>query len=117
MFVKDNKEFLENKNYICNFNNIFILKENHNKIKKNRIKTSQIKDPEIIKTFYCPITYEIMIDPVITSDGFTYERSAIHRWFRDHDTNPMTNTVLFNKMLIPNRILKSMIERFKKLIK
>jgi hypothetical protein len=28
-------------------------------------------------SFYCPITAEIMKDPVIATDGNTYERNAI----------------------------------------
>lgn len=31
--------------------------------------------------FLCPITFELMIDPVIASDGHTYERSAIEKWY------------------------------------
>jgi hypothetical protein len=31
----------------------------------------------------CPITYELMTDPVVTSTGHTYERSAIERYIRD----------------------------------
>ena len=33
--------------------------------------------PRLSKGFLCPITKEIMIDPVITSDGYTFERHAI----------------------------------------
>ena len=29
--------------------------------------------------FVCPITEELMDDPVIASDGYTYERAAIER--------------------------------------
>jgi hypothetical protein len=31
--------------------------------------------------YLCPITQEIMLDPVITEDGETYERKAIQDWF------------------------------------
>ena len=30
----------------------------------------------------CPITYEIMEDPVIAYDGHSYERKAIKEWYR-----------------------------------
>ena len=42
----------------------------------------------------CPITSRIMKDPVRCSDGRTYERSAIERWFRIHGTSPMTRHAL-----------------------
>ena len=32
--------------------------------------------------YLCPITTEIMTDPVTTLDGFTYERAAIAEWLR-----------------------------------
>ena len=30
--------------------------------------------------FLCPITYSIMIEPVLAKDGYTYEESAIVPW-------------------------------------
>jgi hypothetical protein len=33
----------------------------------------------------CPITLEVMTDPVCTTDGHVYERSAIEGWFRSAD--------------------------------
>lgn len=39
----------------------------------------------------CPISQEIMLDPVIVSDGYTYERKNIKKWFSEnHDSSPMT---------------------------
>ena len=31
-------------------------------------------------SFYCPITQDIMTDPVLTVDGHSYERAAIEEW-------------------------------------
>ncbi|XP_039007466.1 U-box domain-containing protein 44-like isoform X4 [Hibiscus syriacus] len=36
-----------------------------------------------LQSFYCPITMDIMVDPVEISSGRTFERSAIERWFAD----------------------------------
>ena len=47
----------------------------------------------------CPITAEIMTDPVSTMDGFTYERAAITEWLRTNDTSPFTGAKLESKML------------------
>lgn len=57
--------------------------------------------------FICPISLEIMQDPVICSDGNTYEREEIARWFINHDTSPKTNLPLANKNLIPNHAIKA----------
>ena len=35
----------------------------------------------VVSSFMCPITQDIMTDPVITSDGHTYEREAIEHWY------------------------------------
>jgi hypothetical protein len=62
--------------------------------------------------FICPISLEIMEDPVICSDGNTYERREIMRWLISHDTSPKTNMILANKNLIANYAIKSGISKF-----
>ena len=65
----------------------------------------------------CSITLsgsEAMIDPAIDALGNTYERSAIQRWLRDHNTSPLTGAVLPHKDLVPNHALWSTIENWEK---
>ena len=64
---------------------------------------------EIPDEYLCPITQEIMVDPVIAMDGHTYERRAIEEWLETNNTSPMTNSPLPNKMLLPNLAVRSMI--------
>ncbi|XP_052804342.1 WD repeat, SAM and U-box domain-containing protein 1-like [Mya arenaria] len=72
-----------------------------------------VQDEGIPDEYLCPITREIMKDPVICSDGYSYERSAITNWMRnDKDRSPMTNSVLVNKELTPNRSLRTLIQRY-----
>jgi hypothetical protein len=52
-------------------------------------------------SFVCPITTDVMRDPVSTIDGYCYERTAIEKWFSCHNTSPMTNLPLKSKALIP----------------
>ena len=66
---------------------------------------------EVLKECVCPITAEIMTDPVCTSDGFTYERTAITEWLRTKDTSPSTGALLESKKLIPNFLARSIIRR------
>ena len=63
--------------------------------------------------FICPITHSIMNDPVIISDGHTYERTAIQKWLNTHEKSPMTNELLRYKNLIPNRAIKNSIAAWK----
>ena len=62
--------------------------------------------------YICPITTEIMTDPVTTLDGFTYERAAITEWLRTKDTSPKTGATLESKALIPIHSLRNMIRSF-----
>ena len=62
--------------------------------------------------YLCPISLEIMEDPVICSDGITYERREIKRWLQSHNTSPKTNVELASKSLISNFALKSGIDKF-----
>ncbi|XP_023644571.1 putative U-box domain-containing protein 58 [Capsella rubella] len=62
-------------------------------------------------SFSCPITQEVMKDPQLAADGFTYEAQAIKKWFiTGHQTSPMTNLRLSHLNLVPNRALRSAIE-------
>ncbi|KAG2387208.1 hypothetical protein C9374_001540 [Naegleria lovaniensis] len=61
--------------------------------------------------FYCPITQEVMIDPVIGKDGHTYEREAIEKWLKDHNVSPMTREPMSVDHLVPNIALRNTIEQ------
>ena len=60
----------------------------------------------------CPITQEIMFDPVVASDGRTYERNAIQRWLSTKNTSPMTKEPIIDKTLRTNWAIRSAIQRF-----
>eukprot|EP00656_Telonema_subtile_P038121 TRINITY_DN4271_c0_g1_i2.p2 TRINITY_DN4271_c0_g1~~TRINITY_DN4271_c0_g1_i2.p2 ORF type:complete len:136 (-),score=15.04 TRINITY_DN4271_c0_g1_i2:383-790(-) len=49
---------------------------------------------ELRERVSCPITRDVMQEPVLTSDGFTYECQAIIAWTRQHPTSPMTREPL-----------------------
>ncbi|BDA46007.1 probable E3 ubiquitin-protein ligase RGLG2 at N-terminal half [Coccomyxa sp. Obi] len=59
--------------------------------------------------FLCPITQDVMKDPVMAADGYTYERLAIESWLENHVTSPISNEQLPNKSLIANHSLRSAI--------
>ncbi|ESQ43939.1 hypothetical protein EUTSA_v10006400mg, partial [Eutrema salsugineum] len=78
------------------------------KLKSNR------KNQEPPQYFICPITQDVIEDPHVAADGFTYEGEAISDWFeRGLETSPMTNKRLSHTSLVPNLALRSAIqERF-----
>ena len=53
----------------------------------------------ISSAFICPISQDIMRDPVMLFEtGTTYERIEIIKWLSNHDTDPLTNEILKNKL-------------------
>jgi hypothetical protein len=64
-------------------------------------------------TFICPITHELMTDPVIDPDGNSYERHAIEDWLQQNGTSPMTRVNLLATDLRPNRALKAAIDEYR----
>ncbi|XP_010557715.1 PREDICTED: U-box domain-containing protein 14 [Tarenaya hassleriana] len=68
------------------------------------------RSPVIPDDFRCPISLELMKDPVIVSTGQTYERSSIQKWLdAGHKTCPKTQQTLLHTGLTPNYVLKSLI--------
>ncbi|XP_076957369.1 U-box domain-containing protein 14-like [Bidens hawaiensis] len=68
------------------------------------------RSPVIPDDFRCPISLELMKDPVIVSTGQTYERSSIQKWLdAGHKTCPKTQQTLLHTALTPNYVLKSLI--------
>lgn len=66
--------------------------------------------PEPPQEFLCPISGEVMNDPVSTAAGQTYERRGIEQWLAHHGTDPLTNVVLTTRDVIPNHTLRSLIQ-------
>ncbi|KAI3451251.1 hypothetical protein Pfo_007916 [Paulownia fortunei] len=61
--------------------------------------------------FLCPIYQDVMQNPHLAADGFSYELEAIDEWLKTgHDTSPMTNLRLKHKLLTPNHTLRSLIQ-------
>ncbi|GAB2257615.1 hypothetical protein Droror1_Dr00013775 [Drosera rotundifolia] len=60
--------------------------------------------------FRCPITLDLMRDPVVVATGQTYDRSSIVLWIESgHSTCPKTGQTLAHSNLIPNLALKNLI--------
>jgi len=62
--------------------------------------------------FFCPISQDIMQDPVKTCDGHTYDRPYIEKWFQHANTSPLTGLALPTTALEPHGALRLQIEDF-----
>lgn len=63
--------------------------------------------------FRCPISLDLMRDPVIVSSGHTYDRNSIAQWIDSgHHVCPKSNQRLIHMALIPNYALKSLMQQW-----
>lgn len=64
--------------------------------------------------FLCPISLEVMADPVTLCTGITYDRASISTWLNTtgHNTCPVTNQALATKDLLPNLVLRRLIRNW-----
>ena len=70
------------------------------------------KDEDIVLNtidLQCPISKHVMIEPVSTVNGYTYEKYCIEKWLRKNNTDPLSGQTLTSKLLVPNLILSSII--------
>lgn len=65
---------------------------------------------DIPTDFRCPLSGELMSDPVIVASGQTYERIYIQHWLGEgHTRCPKTHQKLSHRSLIPNYTVKALI--------
>ena len=98
----------------------------------SKSKKSTLKGMKIRDEFVCPITYELLREPVVGSDGHTYEKEAIEKWYfkmfvsftfhlnfgfiirfknrRDNSLISPRNGELMSNTTIPNLNLKKLIQ-------
>ncbi|KAG5547140.1 hypothetical protein RHGRI_012981 [Rhododendron griersonianum] len=72
-----------------------------------RLRRNSIHPPN---HYFCPILQEVMEDPYIAADGFTYEHRAIKAWLRGHSYSPVTRLRLPHIYVIQNHTLRSAIQ-------
>lgn len=69
--------------------------------------------PDPPNEYLCPISLNLMNDPVISADGHSYERKEIEFWFASHRKSPKTGNDLSDLRLIPNIALRQLIDDFR----
>ncbi|KAK4435976.1 U-box domain-containing protein 14 [Sesamum alatum] len=105
------EEYFETMSYLLRKLKDCVMMDNPD-VDASEVDKSSIKhgSPIIPDDFRCPISLELMKDPVIVSTGQTYERSCIQKWLdAGHKTCPKTQQTLLHTALTPNYVLKSLI--------
>jgi len=57
----------------------------------------------------CPLTLTTMKDPVLATDGYTYEKDAITAWIESNGISPKTRAPMSVKSLMPNRAVADLL--------
>lgn len=80
-----------------------------------------------LPSFVCPITKDVMCDPIVCADGHSYERAAMDKWMSDareesvvfdfdhysgRVSSPITGAELLPSHTIPNHALRKAIEEW-----
>lgn len=69
---------------------------------------------DIPSPFLCPISMELMKDPMVNEAGQTYDRESIVGWYAaGNRIDPLTQKPIENVQLFPNQHVKSAIEEWK----
>ncbi|XP_027337971.1 U-box domain-containing protein 21-like [Abrus precatorius] len=79
---------------------------------KDHVKGGELEVEIVIPThFKCPVSLDLMKDPVTLSTGITYDRVSIEKWIEAGNTTcPVTNLVLTSFDIIPNHAIRRMIQ-------
>ncbi|XP_060204824.1 U-box domain-containing protein 19-like [Lycium barbarum] len=76
----------------------------------SNLETLTCLNPE---DFRCPISLELMTDPVTVSTGQTYDRASIQKWLKSGNLLcPKTGGILQSTELVPNSTLRKLIQQF-----
>ncbi|KAK1420012.1 hypothetical protein QVD17_29514 [Tagetes erecta] len=66
-----------------------------------------------VDDFRCPISLEIMSDPVTLTTGHTYDRSSIQKWFRSGNlTCPKTGQKVDSGNVVSNLCIRNIIKKY-----
>jgi hypothetical protein len=70
-----------------------------------------MEDIEYPYNYTCPITLDLMLEPVIASDKKIYEKNAIIDWYSKDGLSPLTREVLSSEFILQEE-LQSEIRNF-----
>lgn len=81
-------------------------------IKRKERESIAVSEQSVPNGFICPLTMEIMFDPVLDAEGNTFERSALFQWLKNSPTSPVSRQPLNERMVTSNNALRDTIHEF-----
>lgn len=108
-------KFADKKMLYNKIQNILPQKEERRNEKGSKGMVQDMDDEDVPDQFLDPITYELMVDPVLCrKSGQTYERKTIEGCIEQSGLDPITQQKIKKKHLFPNRVLKELIDEWRK---
>lgn len=77
---------------------------------KKAEKIAEESNQDIPQAYLCPIGLTVMVIPVITGTGYTYDMERLSVWFQHKNTCPCTRAE--TRMLTRNLVLEGLIEKW-----
>ncbi|KAI4369077.1 hypothetical protein MLD38_017566 [Melastoma candidum] len=85
----------------------------NNKVGEREMLEAEAEEVTVPAHFRCPISLDLMRDPVTLSSGMTYDRGSIEAWMEaGNRTCPVTNTALRSLDVVPNHAIRKMIQEW-----
>lgn len=81
--------------------------DNENDHTDHTVDNDDDNDDDLVipEKYLCTISHEIMEEPVVASDGYTYDQKIIHKWVTQSSTSPMTrDTMSVNEWFLDKRL-------------
>lgn len=75
----------------------------------SRFDTFQPAVDSLTKKYLCPLTKQVINEPMTDFEGNNYERDAVLKYLETHSTSPVTGNPLYPMHLTPNTALKERI--------
>lgn len=73
-----------------------------------------VNDEDYYSQIVCPISVDVMTDPVITPSGITYDRKNIEDYIDKFGKDPVSKTKLTKKQLKPDTKVKALLKKMEK---
>ena len=81
--------------------------------KQEPLQEDEENKPQAPTSFYCPVSMELMADPVMVATGHTYDRICMEKWIKQGNrTCPCTGSRLLHLELTPNYALRTAIQEW-----
>eukprot|EP00882_Tetradesmus_deserticola_P009062 GHRQ01009559.1.p2 GENE.GHRQ01009559.1~~GHRQ01009559.1.p2 ORF type:complete len:194 (+),score=83.78 GHRQ01009559.1:1177-1758(+) len=67
---------------------------------------------QVPPAFLCPISMQVMTQPVVAPSGGSFNRPALMDWIRQHHTDPVSGAPLRSDQVFPNLAMRDLIHEW-----